>query len=161
MDPVEGAGYEVFGVGEWESPVLEDAAGRIEFHEYLVVGRVAEVAAGGPSGGRGAANNDLILGGDMDAPWVDDVAPDVDCVSVLIENLDATVVSFTDVDASLGVDGDGVGLAELTGFDAEAAPGFDEVTFGVVVDDAVVSIAVGYKDVAILGERDVGGVFRG
>src|SRR5258707_5641787 len=149
MDPVEFAGtfQAVYTFGN--SPELQHFAVRIEPHEDLILRRAAQgVVFLAPLHRRRTAYPEFVILQHAKAPGRDDVLPHVEEFAGLIEHLNADVVAVRHIEATVGVEGDGMGNAEFTRFLAQLAPGVDELAVAVEVDDAGVSVTVGPEDVA-------------
>src|SRR2546422_1048230 len=69
------------------------------------------------------------------APGRDHIAPDIQKLPLLIEDLDANIVAVGHIEPAFGVQHDGVRDAELAWLAAELAPGFGELAFLVEVHD--------------------------
>src|SRR5262249_33664826 len=128
VHPVQLAGlFQAVGAFR-HGPQLQQLAGRVEFHEHLVLWRAAEGAvAVAPLHGRAAAHPDVVVLGYVETPRRDDVAPDIQQLAGLVENLNADVVAIGDVEPALRVHTDRVRDRELARLAAELAPLLDEL----------------------------------
>ena len=162
VNPVQFARLFLAVLAFWLRPELEQFASAVEAHEELVLGRAAQRRLGillipRPQHGRGTAHPDIVVFVDAEAPWHQKVRPRIQKFALWRVHLDARVVAVRDEDAVLAVDGDGVRDGELPRPAAQGAPSFEEAAGLVETHDARVAVAVGDKDIAVFGERHVGG----
>src|SRR6185436_4565905 len=100
---------------------------------------------------------DGVVGGDQQTARPAELRPLLEVAAVLIENLQTLVAAVGDEDAAAAVDRDGVRHAEFTRPGPLLAPGLDEAPILRKFHDAIVHMAIGHEDVAVVPERHVGG----
>src|SRR5262249_32803949 len=136
---------------------LHQLAIGVELHEHLVLRRAAQRAiVGPPVHRRAAAHPDLVVLRHVEAPRHHNVAPDVEQLARLVEDLHAHVISVGDVEPALAVHADRVRDGELPRFAAQLAPLLDELARFVEMHDAGIAVAVRDEYVSGAGDRHVG-----
>src|SRR5262245_47517747 len=98
----------------------------------------------------------VAAGSDLERKGLAEVAPFADVAALHSESLDAAVLAISHIQDVVAVDRDSVRQMELAGSGPGLAPLPNAFAFGVIFENARITVAVGDEDAASGREGDIG-----